>query len=806
MSDAIAPFAYESLPHFSQLVAQCYGVVHPNGLARTSVVQLCARADIRHQGRRLTSDQAKAATNALIDAGVAYRNRQQLVILDTAWALPMTIAAQRQGTLEAIWHAYDPDQPRYGFFMESGRLEMLARYCAVTGRYRDLETISTIPASAWRFLAYDEDGALLDGLPERYREAALGACLAEVIDNLAPAEQIIRYCTRTPRDAAHFAQDVAFIRILQGRFADAERTFSDLPESAQGTKRVSVGFASTQALIATLQGNDEQATCHIDRACELERSGTRKRNVFPASRAFALAILSLVRVDTPQSMERLKQLLRAAERADVFPWFVQLVQTAQAARANTFSRDGLYSECPFQTMLLGITQCWRAESSAYHANAIHRGVLHAFDRATAGDYLWVAAEAGTALHHISTLLEQDGQPVGGKAAKVATRAAKAAIDLHGQCGTTSLATLVQPTAPWEQAIKDLELLAYEVRKKANAKPRQPTSTIAERLAWELCTDEYDEVRVTPKRQRAVKRGGWTKGQVVSIKRLATDSASVDCLIAQDQAVIGAIKRDSYRWRSHYLDARAVYQLVDHPHVINTNGDPVEVIRRDPELTISEVVDSAGNEALIARLEPASDENETYITTMIADNRCEVTRFNASHQRLRDIIPPEGLTLPKDARARLVDAVTALASEVRIQSSVAGSAGDADEIEGDPDPWAQLVPSGEGLTLSLVVEPAPESGQFFTPGQGGASVYAPTADGQVMAVRRDLKAECAQLEALLELCPVIPAGHDPAQPLTLSQPAACLELLEQLETHTCAVPGRVTNLSRSSHAPKPRSCV
>ena len=297
-----SPELYRKLPPMAQLVAQCYGVVHPIGLTRSSVVNLCARADIRYQGKRLTQEQARSATGTLLDAGVAYRNHSQGVVLDTAWALPMTVAARRQGTLEAIYHAYERQQTTYGYFRQPHRLEMLVRYCVVRGRIAELESVSSIPSTAWRFLAYDETGELLAALPARYRRTAAGACLGEVIENLGPCERVIN--SLSEEDTAYFADEIAFVRVLQGRFDEAERTFTDLPERTRASKRLLVALAATRALIAMLQGDDEQAILYIDRACEMERSGTRKRNVFPLFRAFSLAMLSLVRVDSAQSMER----------------------------------------------------------------------------------------------------------------------------------------------------------------------------------------------------------------------------------------------------------------------------------------------------------------------------------------------------------------------------------------------------------------------------------------------------------------------------------------------------------------------
>ena len=68
--------------------------------------------------------------------------------------------------------------------------------------------------------------------------------------------------------------------------------------------------------------------------------------------------------------------------------------------------------------------------------------------------------------------------------------------------------------------------------------------------------------------------------------------------------------------------------------------------------------------------------------LVGGRRCEVIRFTPGHKRLRAVLPEGGLELPAAARARLLDAVSGLASEVRIHGGIAGGAETAREIEAD----------------------------------------------------------------------------------------------------------------------------
>ena len=153
----------------------------------------------------------------------------------------------------------------------------------------------------------------------------------------------------------------------------------------------------------------------------------------------------------------------------------------------------------------------------------------------------------------------------------------------------------------------------------------------------------------------------------------------------------------------------------HPHVFNEAGAVMEVVRGEPELVIDE-----HEGGLRARLVPDDGDSGDHHVRLVDGRRCEVIRFTPGHKRLRAVIPEGGLELPAAVRTRLLDAVSGLASEVRIHGGIAGGA--AREVEADPCPRVRLEPSGAGLAAELVVEPIPGSGTCFEPGAGGATVF------------------------------------------------------------------------------------
>ena len=206
---------------------------------------------------------------------------------------------------------------------------------------------------------------------------------------------------------------------------------------------------------------------------------------------------------------------------------------------------------------------------------------------------------------------------------------------------------------------------------------------------------------------------------------------------------------------------------------------MEVVRRDPELSI----EPGEGGAVVVSLRPYPDQTgpgeAEFLFRMATATRCEVTRFTDSHMELLEAIPSDGVEIPPEAAPRLVEAVSALAPVMRVQSAAEGEAGTLPHVEADPVPRVRLVPFEDGLAVSLAVEPVAGSGIRFDAGASGATVFA-TLDGQSVQARRDLDAERAALEALIERCPLLSPRPTERRPLRLPDPADCLELLEALE--------------------------
>ena len=764
------PAEYAALSPAARLVAQVYGVGAPSPLGVGRVQRALSKAGVLLDGRRLDVATVRRCRGELCEAGLVEEWYGQGVRASPAWSFVLARIAHENGHLTplllelcALRAPWDPvqGQMRLRCHLIRGDVDAL----------RELE--GTADGISWDFLVEPLADDLLRVLPAPLRSRALTACLDHVIETCASPAPVIRLCAELSRTPETHAADIAFIRVLQGRFDAALAGFEDLPASSRESKVAATGLAATRALIALLRGDDESAERHIEDCLAKERKGTRKRLVFPDSRAFAWSLLALVRLDSLAANQLLKRIDRGAElnpnrRARELDWVLEAagVRTGAKTPGRPLNRADLSS------LMEGLLNCWL--DSYPYADSSRACLLEYRRRAAANGFAWLVAECDEVLARHGQSVDRS---VGGSDAGGDDRRAGTLVDL------------VRPLADWENALKSLEFLAEEAGRKAAGRPGA-RQAVRRRLAWEIVETGHSII-LSAREQRQKKNGSWTMGRKIAAKRLAAEFQGKEFLLSQDREAIAAIATDSY-WTGrveHYLGVASLSALAGHPYVFNAGGESVDIALREPELSVDE--DAEGH--AVVRVEPRdaisgddfdfrpgarNDPDDDYIAGMVTERRCEVTRLTADHRRLFHVVPESGLVVPAESRARLLAAVSTLSSSVRVQSDILDGAANAMKVAADSQPWVRLEPAGAGLAAALVVEPVPDSDIYFTPGGGGVNVFAHR-NGAPVQARRDLKAERLAVDRLVEQCPMLSSRPTELEPLVAPEPGRCLDLLDRL---------------------------
>ena len=611
-----------------RLLAQAYGVIAPHAMGMKQVQHLMAQANVRLATRPLGIDRIRRCNSELIQAGIAAKRFNQGVEAMPQWSLALTRAAHEAGNLRPLLAAAQ-EHFRYYPNTEDG-CEMRLRCYLVAGELTRLERMvagQELTPDVWWFLAAPFAADLIDTLPGALRTHALRGCLEFVIDTAAPAEALIESCAVADVDRTALAAEVAFVRVLQGRLDSAEAALDDLPPDLRAQKPARTGLASIRALIAVVRGHDGEAQQRIEEALALERSGTRKRLVFPDCRAFALSLLGLVRRDTPPAAELLDQIFRAAKHNDAaWPTELGFVSAASAVKSGR----GLYMPHRFRyagigALMDGLLACWTDDFPDDWQDQM-APLLHYHERAAANGLLWISAECEEVLGRAA------GHGVEG-AAEVETQ--------HMRIGTVTLATLAAPMPEWEYSLKGIEKLARQAGSDA-ARKRKAAAPARRRLAWILNDSGYD-IQAYPREQRQQKNGKWTKGRKMSLQRLVQNYGKMDFLLPQDLEAAGSASIAS-QWRGwdKAIDEEGIHALAGHPHVFDESGQSIEIARREPELSVSE--DEGGSIRVTVRpyAEDIGDAYRSYFIAWPTNRRCEVTRFTDNHVRLFAYIPEEGL--------------------------------------------------------------------------------------------------------------------------------------------------------------------
>jgi superfamily II DNA or RNA helicase len=336
---------------------------------------------------------------------------------------------------------------------------------------------------------------------------------------------------------------------------------------------------------------------------------------------------------------------------------------------------------------------------------------------------------------------------------------------------------------WRTVLASLQALGAETSAAGDAK--------ATRLVWSIRLNRQGGVEdIEPWEQKRGQRG-WSKPKALSLPKLAGNEK----LEPWDAKVARAIRKDRYHARRYTLDrAAAIIALIGHP-AVTFAGAPetmVDVVEGAPELEVVREGDRYAIRVMPqACPEPEEDPSAYGIDedekrarqalrsiTVVRDSpqRLRVIRLTPAQRRAAQLLS-QRFSVPASAQAELQQTLQSLAGHFQIQSDHAEA---AREIEAESRLRAELSPSGESLTLRLVVAPLGPDGPRLMPGAGRARVMA-AVKGETVGAQRDLAAERAHLDAVLAAFDFLepPARGDVSCEWLVDEPDHALDMVEKL---------------------------
>ncbi|MDC8785555.1 DEAD/DEAH box helicase [Roseateles koreensis] len=344
-----------------------------------------------------------------------------------------------------------------------------------------------------------------------------------------------------------------------------------------------------------------------------------------------------------------------------------------------------------------------------------------------------------------------------------------------------------PREAWRDALAAITALAGE--------PDGKAATDTSDLAWALTLDEQGRVLNLEPLERSVSARGVEKLKPVTLAKLKK-SASIH---VRDNAVLRHIERIPYGGANSFqLDvSQATVALLGHPAVMLTEapGQWLELVealpelevlkKRAPDVSAAEHFEFHIHPDLSARVpvrlgvwaganvELEAAKREALRVVRDGPQRARLIRINPAQRRVAELVA-QGWTVPVTANAELGAALQVLSAHFQLHSDAAAG----QSVPGDSRLHAQLKPLGDGLQLQLVAQPFGHFGPAVTPGQGRARLMC-MHEGVSLATERDLAAEEAARQQVLEALPFLDPALEPASPWLLADAEEALRAVEVL---------------------------
>jgi SNF2 family DNA or RNA helicase len=596
------------------------------------------------------------------------------------------------------------------------------------------------------------DPDLIDRINGKLRDDVLAVLVDHAQREPASAPPIRAYAeSYVAAGAASMALRVALAEhlILCGRLDAAAALLADLDDSADLYLR---------SVLQLLRGDTEPALAGFDKALKTLRRETGKRKAVFAGLGGHLYVTALLRSGDAKHAKAAESYLDSATRAvhshDTAVY--QQLSMLRQIRGGTVDAEVLPSRnwetAPQPVMFRALLHWWLGLPQLGERRAL---LEQQFGAAQAAGFDFIAAQIASVLGQLGVVsMEQQ------------------AVALRQQHRFVDLALWFEREQAWERQLNAL----------INLQPAVNVEVVKEsRLAWLLNWDPHLGVSaLEPREQKRDAQGGWSRGRAIGLKRLAEEAADLDFLTAQDVQVAGAIGAFRYYsgtgTRYEFDLDKAIAALAGHPLLfwMDAPGTRIELLPGEPQLRVR-----AGGGKVVISLEPTlGEQTGDIVVSKETPTRLRIVRIRDEHRRIGSIVG-DGLEVPLEAERRVLQAISAIASIVTVQSDIGSSPGDIEQVAADPRLHVHLLPYQQGLRIQVMVRPLPDAGPYLRPGDGAESVIADLAGVRTEA-RRDLNAEREAERQLLADVHAFEHAEDEHGEWLLAAPIHCLELLAELQ--------------------------
>jgi superfamily II DNA or RNA helicase len=737
-----------------------------------------------HTAVSLRSILTELTVQSLVVAGARQTYRCEALLLEI-----LTREVVQQGRFEAMAEAieevlpltYMGNRDRILFrgldqFLRSARwaiyrhqMEELPRYVAMLENYAIVPYTLSVEEILEKVFHNPFDADWTMTFPQPFVEVLLESSLRRGIAEFAPMQVqfacLEEMCLDAKTRCSHpFLLCGVEQFILRNQLADAEYCLQRVAIDRRGE------VGQYWAWLAFLRGEVDRAIELYELAYTVLKQPMRKRKVFFDDLSGVVFILALIQRGTAADLVAATEyasILATRKQphylSEVYVRLGMLLQFLQGDVAQTnYLVQSLHGDLPNIDRFFGSLCLYWCDNRRF-SDQFELELEIACDLANFGEYRWLEMESAALLGALNPACEY----------------ADRATELRSQsAGMMALLTVVKPTEPWELSLTALVNLA--------PKPiaQLPTTEPAYRLIW-LIKLLGDRCQITPKEQKLTTQGTWSKGRVLSLKRLSKAVGDFKYLTDPDRQACRHIRVEygaAYYVSdvNYYVQEAALLELVGHPSIFWEDQPTVrvEIVEGEPELLVKKDV---ANDRLILSLSPSLPDRKLKVAFFQETlTRLRVIRITDSHWRMAEILGiGNELIVPIAAQDRVLAAIGAISGLVTVHSDIGGGIDNVVTLPVNPQLYVQLVMGEGGLRLAMLVKPFIAGGPYFKPGESGETVIA-VIDGQRLQTTRDLAQEAIDAAAIQQDCRMLQEWLPEEWEWFIAEPDACLELLLELQ--------------------------
>jgi len=515
--------------------------------------------------------------------------------------------------------------------------------------------------------------------------------------------------------------------------------------------------------LAFLEGENDRAIAHYTKALKAFRKITGNKQDFFHDFAGVFFIFALLKDGSPARLKEIEKYAKAIISADhalsyTYVWLEKLAQFQQGniGLKEWFKLANITEDYGYNSIeILCCSLClyWVDPEEARYLTVDF--LNHLAEKAEVAGYYWLGTEAA----ELVCRLQADESVIEA---------------LDSPKNRLTLANLIQPKNDWEISLQALANLQ-------NKNAKTTTEVTEKRLAW-FIELEGKSVELQAREQKINKKGTWSKGRVIGIKRLGSNPSQFDFLTPQDMRVCSYIETTSssryyYKGYEYIWGDRAILALVGHPLVFweDSPTTRVDIVTGEPELIVKK-----NGERLTLEFSPKINTDQGIIIVKETPTKLKVVEITPEHQRIAMILGSRNrLEVPANASEQVLAAISGVSPIVTVHSDIGGGLETAREVPAKSQPHVHLLPAGEGLKVALLCRPFGEVGSYYRPGKGGSTVIAEIG-GERLQTTRNLEAEQKLADKVMDASTILSRYDSQDGEWLIEDPEDCLQLLLELQ--------------------------